>query len=247
MALPVYFVGPVGDAKPTYKLFREFLPGTVTLPATDEAKATAALRLAMNAQPYSNTDGYLQPWSGTRVTSVRVTPGRITVGLSSRGPQGFDRETQRLAVQELVWTAQAAVGKGTIPVRFEVPGQGSLYGSLPTDRDYNRPAKDQLWKDLAPIWVTSPSRDQVLPASKPVVVEGQAIVFEATVSWQLSRGTTAVKNGHATASIGAPEQGSYSFELGRLAPGDYSIRVFETSMKDGTTTTAEKTVSFSVR
>ena len=34
-------------------------------------KAKAALVLAINAQPYSNTDGYLQPWSGQTIGDVR--------------------------------------------------------------------------------------------------------------------------------------------------------------------------------
>jgi hypothetical protein len=247
VTLPVYFVGPVGGSKPTYRLFREFLRGDVAQPATAEARASAALAMAMNAQPYSNTDGYLQPWSGTRVTSVSVTPSAITVGLSNAGASGFDTETQRIAVQELVWTAQAAVGKGTIPVHFSVAdGSTALFGHFPVSKAYNRPPSDQYYTDLAPIWVTTPSRDQVVPASRPVVVTGQAIVFEATVAWQLKSGATVVKSGNTTASIGAPYQGTYSVTLGRLAPGTYSIRVYELSAADGSVA-AEKVVSFSVR
>ena len=110
-------------------------------------------------------------------------------------------------MQELVWTAQAAVGKGTIPVRFTVSdGSSALFGRFPTAQTYSRPGTDQLWKDLAPIWVTAPGRDQVLPAAKPVVVQGQAIVFEATVSWDLKRGSSTVKTGHTMASVGAPSR-----------------------------------------
>jgi hypothetical protein len=248
VTLPVYFVGPVGDSKPTYRLFREFIRDDVPQPVTDSTKARAALDLAMNAQPYSNTDGYLQPWSGTRVTSVAVTPSRITIGLSNGGAKGFDAETQRLAVQELVWTAQAAVGKGTIPVTFTVAdGSGTLFGRFPASQTYNRPPSDQVYTDLAPIWVTSPARDLVLPAGKPVVVTGQAIVFEANVAWQLRRGTTVLKTGHVTASIGAPSQGTYSFSLGRLAPGTYSIRAYELSMADGSSVVGEKVVPFTVK
>jgi hypothetical protein len=240
-------VGPIGDSKGTDKLFREFVRHDVPRPVTDHARAKAALDLAMNAQPYSNTDGYLQPWSGTKVLSVAVTPARITIRLSNGGAPGFGAEAQRLAVQELVWTAQAAVGKGTIPVRFDLAnGDTALFGRYPLSQTYNRPPSDQLYTDLAPIWVTSPGRDQVLPAGRPVVVTGQAIVFEATVSWQLRQGTTVVKSGHATASAGAPAQGTYSFSLGRLAPGAYSIRVYELSMADGTSVVGEKVVTFSV-
>jgi hypothetical protein len=247
VSLPVYFVGPVGDAKPTYKLFREYVRASVPKTPTDDELAKAALTLAVNAQPYSNTDGYLQPWSGQTIGDVRVTPEAITVTLANRGAEGFTPEVQRLAVQELVWTAQAAVQKGNLPVRFEIAGGSTkLFGSISTDQTFSRPGKDELWKDLAPIWVTSPARDQVLPASKKVVVQGQAIVFEANVGWQLSRGRSEVKSGHAMASIGAPSQGSFSIDLGALKPGDYTIRVFEASPKDGSIS-AEKSVSFTVR
>jgi hypothetical protein len=151
-------------------------------------------------------------------------------------------------VQELVWTAQAAVGRGTIPVRFELPGAGTaLFGRFPISQAYNRPTSDRLYQDLAPIWVTSPARDQVLPTGKPVVVTGMAIVFEANVAWQLKSGATVVKSGHTTASIGAPAQGTFTIPLGTLAPGTYSIRVYEPSMADGTSVVADQVVTFSVK
>ncbi|NYG08122.1 hypothetical protein BJ986_002609 [Phycicoccus badiiscoriae] len=246
VALPVYFVGPIGDAKPTYKLFREFVSGAVPVGGGDAKRVEVALGLAMNAQPFSNTNGYLQPWSGTRVTAATVTPDAIQVTLSSPGAAGFDAETQRLAVQELVWTAQAAAQK-TLPVRFQVAdGSTTLFGSISTAQAFTRPPSDRLYEDIAPIWITSPTGDQVLPKAKPVVVRGLAIVFEATVNWQLERGTTTVSTGHAMATIGAPMQGSYSIDLGRLTAGSYTIHVRELSAKDGSVS-AEKAVSFTVR
>ena len=113
-------------------------------------------------------------------------------------------------MQELVWTAQAAIQQ-IFPVRFEVPTASTSCSGRSRRPDLHPPAGGPLWKDLAPVWVTSPARDQVLPAAKPVVVKGLAIVFEATVNWQLDRGTTEVATGHAMASIGAPMQGEYSF------------------------------------
>jgi hypothetical protein len=203
----------------------------------------------MDAQRFSNTDGYLQPWSGTTVKAVQVTPQLITVTLSGPGSPGItDKDVARVAVQSLVWTAQAAVGKGTIPVTFVVAdGSTKLFGRLPAAQKYNRPPSDQSYDDLAPIWVTSPGRDATLPQGKPVVVKGEATVFEATVGWQLLKGTSVAKQGHATASVGAPQRGTYSFSLGSLAPGSYAIRVYEVSAADGKTVTAEKRVSFSVK
>jgi hypothetical protein len=248
VSLPVYFVGPVGDDKPTYKLFRDFIRSDLPGGQSPEAKVKAALVLAVNAQPFTNTDGYLQPWSGQTIGDVGVTRDLITIDLANAGNPGaaVTSEIQRLAVQELVWTATAAA-QSNVPVRFTVRGQeASLFGSLPTDRSYTRPASDQLYEDVAPIWITAPGRDQVLPAAKPVVVTGQAIVFEANVSWQLSRGSTQVKTGHATASAGAPMQGTYSIDLGKLAAGSYTISVRELSAKNGSVS-AEKSVSFTVK
>jgi hypothetical protein len=248
--LPVYFVGPVGGDRPVFRLFREFLPGTARGNATDDDKAKAALDLAMNAQPFSNTDGYLQPWSGTAVEGVTVTPKLITVTLSNAGSPGVkDKEVARVAVQELVWTAQAAVGKGTIPVTFEIAdGSSAMFGQYPAADRYNRPAsRDEYYRDLAPIWITAPARDQVLPSGKPVVVKGEATVFEANVRWELKRGSTVAKTGFATASVGGPGRGDYSFSLGALAPGSYTIRVFEMSMEGSGKVSSEKAVSFSVK
>ncbi|TQJ51310.1 Gmad2 immunoglobulin-like domain-containing protein [Phycicoccus sp. SLBN-51] len=249
VALPAYFVGPVSGDRPVFRLFREFLPATLPTAATDGQKAKAAVALAMDAQRFSNTDGYLQPWTGTTVGDVTVTPRLITVRLSGPGAPGItDKDVARVAVQSLVWTAQAAVGKGTIPVTFTVAdGETMLFGLFPAAQHYNRPPSSRSYDDLAPIWVTFPGRDATLPKGKPVVVKGEATVFEATVSWQLLKGTSAVGKGVATASIGAPGRGTFSFGLGSLAPGDYTIRVFEVSAADGTTVNAEKRVSFSVR
>jgi len=248
VALPVYFLGPVGGDNPAAKLFREYVRRDLPAGATPAEKAKAALVLAINAQPYSNTDGYLQPWSGQTIGDVSVSDGLITVHLANGGDPNavVGQENARLAVQQLVWTAQAAV-QATLPVRFEVSGGTTkLFGSISTDQSFTRPPADRSYEDLAPVWVTAPTRDQVLPAAKPVVVKGLAIVFEATVNWQLDRGTRQVSTGHAMASTGAPMQGEYSFSLGRLTPGDYTIRVRELSAKDGSVS-AEKAVSFTVR
>ena len=98
--------------------------------------------LAINAQPYSNTDGYLQPWSGQTIGDVPVTDGLITVDLANAGnpDAAVGAENQRLAVQELVWTAQAAVQKGNLPVQFPLPAwRRQLFGSISTDQTFTRP------------------------------------------------------------------------------------------------------------
>ena len=248
--LPVYFVGPQGGDKPAYGLYREFVPGPVTS-GDAAARAKAALGLALRP-PTSTTDAaYLAPWAGQSIRAVTVTPKLITVDLAVPGDPAAATTAgvRRLAVQELVWTAQAAVQKGNVPVRFTVQGKDTkLFGSIATaGRTFTRPSSDRLYEDLAPIWVTSPSRGQLVSATTPLTVTGQAIVFEATVSWELYRDGAKVKGGHTMASVGAPQQGSYSIQLGTLPAGSYSIRVFEPSQADGQSVVAARTVTFSVQ
>ena len=248
-ALPVYYAAPIGDDARMVRLYREWLtvPG-VTQGAEDRVRARAAVELAMTAVP-PGTDGYLRTWDGVDLVDVSVTDDRITITLSGPGTTAFPEDTERVSVQQLVWTVQAAVGRGTIPVRFELAdGSEAMFGTQPVDRSYNRPASRDLYhEDLAPIWVTAPTRGQVLPAGRVVTVAGEACVFEATVSWELLRDGDVVDEGFVTASVGAPGRGTYEIPLGSLDPGSYAVRVFELSAEDGTKVSAETTMPFTVR
>jgi len=247
--LPVYYVAAIGDDARIVRLYREWLTSAgVTRGADDQARASAAVELAMTAVP-PGTDGYLRTWEGVELLDVSVTDARITITLSGPGTTAFPEDTERVTVQQLVWTAQAAVGKGTIPVRFELAdGSDAMFGTQPVDRTYNRPAsRDQYYEDLAPIWVTTPTRGQVLPAGRTVTVRGEACVFEATVSWELIREGAVVDKGFVTASVGAPDRGTYEIRLGSPRPGSYAVRVFELSAEDGRRVSAETTMPFTVR
>ena len=248
VALPAYFVGANSGAGDRFGLYREFVSTAVPVEATPAQKAEAAVRVAMNAQPFTNLEPYIQPWSGTSVQEVTVTPSLITMTLNGSGASGFTQDQTKLAVQELVWTAQGAIGKGTIPVKFVVAGGGAtLFGTYPTAQTYNRPAKDLQYQDLAPIWITFPERDHVFKAGKPVVATGESCAFEATTQWQLKRGGAEISTGTTTATSGCPIRGTWKVDLGGLLAGDYTFRMYEVSMQDGTGVIAETSKSFTVR
>jgi hypothetical protein len=260
LTLPVYFVGAKVRPGKTFELaligvglYREFLPTAVPAGASQSEKAKSAVAVAMNAAPFATDPPYLHPWAGTSVTNVAVTPSRITITLSGPGSidalraSGMTAAQSKLAVQQLVWTAQAAVGQGNIPVKFTVAdGSARLFGLHPTAQTYNRPPPSLQYEVLAPIWITSPARNQVLPASRPVVTAGQSCAFEATTAWQLSKGGTKVRSGTATASSGCPTRGTWQVRLGVLAPGSYTFRMYEVSMKDGKVI-ADTSRNFSVK
>ena len=106
---------PIGDDARIARLYREWLtvPG-VTRGADDRLRARTAVELAMTAVP-PGTDGYLRTWDGVDLVDVAVTDARITITLSGPGGTAFPEDTERVSVQQLVWTAQAAVGRGHDP------------------------------------------------------------------------------------------------------------------------------------
>jgi hypothetical protein len=247
-ALPAYFVGANSGTGDRFGLYREFVQSAIPADATPAQKAKAAVAVAMNAQRFSNSEPYLQTWSGTSVQDVTVTPSLITIKLSGPGASGFTAEQTKLAVQGLVWTAQAAIGQGPVPVKFAVAGgTAMLFGTYPTARTYNRPAMDLQYQYLAPIWITSPERGHVFPASTPVVAKGESCAFEANTQWQLKKGGVAIKSGATMASSGCPTRGTWQVKLGVLAPGDYTFRMYEASMENGQGIVAETSRSFTVR
>ena len=248
VALPAYFVGASSGTGDRFGLYREFVKASVPVGTTPAQKAKAALAVAMNAQAFTNLEPYIQPWSGTSVKDVTMTPNLITITLSGSGASGFTKEQTKLAVQELVWTAQAAVGQGTIPVKFMITdGSSTLFGTYPTSQTYNRPAKDLQYQDLAPIWITAPDRGHVYKAGASVVVTGESCAFEATTQWQLKKSAAVVRSGSTMASSGCPVRGTWKVDLGVLAAGDYTFRMYEVSMKDGKGIVAETSKPFTVR
>lgn len=246
-SVPVYYVGPLSAASSgpsDLRLFREFVRTSVTSPSGPEARALAALKLAMGRVPVSR---YVSPWSG--VTPVSVTldgSGRIVVTLSSGLPSGAAASAD-LAVQQLVWTAQAGVGQGTKPVVLVVKGGGDVAPGMPSGQAHQRPGDAMgVYDVLSPLWVDEPARGATVKAGQTVTVKGVASTFEANVEWQVLRGGTIVAKGSTTASAGAPERGTYSFRTKALPAGDYVVRVLESSPKDGSTD-AEQLIPFIVR
>ena len=159
-----------------YGLFRQFVSATVPGDATAAQKAQVALSAALESRTGGRASPYLRPWAGTTVEHVTLSDQLVTVGLSGGGAAGVPAEQSRLAVQQLVWTATAAVGNAGLPVRFEVAdGSTALFGTYPTDSTYSRPAADATYQDLAPIWVEGPATGTTVPADRAVVASGTGV------------------------------------------------------------------------
>ncbi len=246
-AVPVYVIDTNGGSTPRYGLYRVF--HRVTLPAgpTPADRVRAAVEEAL-AAPAGLTDGRtVTPWSGVGLAGVTVSTGRITLTLSGDGARPADSRIAELAVQQLVWSAQGAVGKGNVPVQLvSRDGATTLFGTVSIAAAFTRPPADQSYTVLGDIWINLPEPDATLSATEPVTLSGQATVFEGTLGWEARRGPEVVRSGTAMTSAGAPLRGTYSIPVGRLPAGQYVLRVWSVSMKDGSVA-AQREVSVTVR
>ena len=232
VALPVYYLAPPATADGRYGLVRVFVPGQLPVGATTAQKADAALAAAVTV-PANNPNRFIAAWpAGTTAKYVALPAPEVGVMLSGPGVTGLPERAQQLAVQALVWTVTAAVQQASAPVPVVLASGSQIFETVSTNV-YKRPAESDQYQELASIWVDSPYAGQALAAGKPVVVTGQACTFEANVRYELRQGGAVVKDGFTTATSGCPQQGSWTVDLGTLAPGSYEFRGIDVSAKDG--------------
>ena len=233
-ALPVYFTG---DAPTGPRLFREFRPAPSGTAATSEARLAAALQLAVAgsaADPDYRSD-WLEIGDGDHTVTAEDgtgASGRLVLRFGDAAdvaerPADMARGTARLAVQQLVYTAQAVVQE-RVPVTFaDSTGRPlpTLLGEAATTVDAAPALEVQ-----APVWVISPQEGQQV--GRTFTVQGRGAFFEANVSWQLlDIAGTVVEEGFATARE-CCTLAPYTFEV-TAEPGDYVLRVYSADVSGG--------------
>lgn len=238
VSLPVYYAGPVAPGSDRLVLFREFVPSPSGM------EEITALRKAVAVAPKGST--YVPLWGVVQVDGVDISDDRIVIALD-QALTGVTDAQGAIAVQQLVWTAQAAAGKA-LPVRFTVAdGATEVAPGQPTSGTYSRPTDPvAVYQLLSPLFIDAPSRGAVLKAGSAVKVTGVASTNEANVGWQVLSGDRVIASGAATAAVSAPSRGGFSIAVGPLPASDYVIRVFEESARDGSVA-AEQRMPFTVR
>ncbi|MGZ4499632.1 MAG: Gmad2 immunoglobulin-like domain-containing protein [Nocardioidaceae bacterium] len=218
-SVPVYYVG---DTSAGPRLYREFHPIY-----SDQTRAVAAVQDAMRVLSYDRD--YYSPWSDAgspTVSSVHDANGVITVDLVTyqnlQPAAGVAGAQARMALQQVVYTAQAAVRSGD-PVRFLVnhhPVQ-RLFG-VPAGRPV---AAGSAAATLAPVWILAPTEHAKVPPR--FTVHGLAVATGGGVVWQLrQRGRTVRQGSAATTRSGV--MSSYAFTVS-APPGAYSLVVRDTT------------------
>ncbi|MPZ97449.1 MAG: hypothetical protein GEU96_21670 [Propionibacteriales bacterium] len=222
VTVPVYYLG---DSTRGPRLFREFHAIRTTEPA-----AQAALNQMLDQQPFD--PDYTSPWpKDSRALGVADQDDLITVDLSRHVLRtDVSEEQAELMLQQLVYTVQAA-RQNNHDVQLTVEGEpAEEFSGVQVDEPLTR--GDPL-SYQAMTWITAPVEGQTV--GRTLKVEGIANHFEANVSWELVQDGEVVRDNFTTAAEGMTFT-PYSFTLTKLEPGDYTVRVFESSPEDGSVT-----------
>ena len=181
-------------------------------------------------------DGQLPPFdgdhrtlwnNGTKVNSVSVVEGIATVDLTL-GRISLGAESEQRAIDQMVWTLIENDPTVT-SVKFTIDGlvSESLAGHVDFSQVFTLAPSYEV---LASVWIDLLDRSDV---SNPVSITGSACTFEANVAWELTKGGDVVSSGATTAATACPDRSDWSIELGELAPGNYVLKVSDTSAEDG--------------
>jgi Immunoglobulin-like domain of bacterial spore germination/Sporulation and spore germination len=208
VALPVYYAGSYDGQT---RLYREFVRVHTLTPAQD------AIRQALSGQ--AQDPDYRTLWKpGTTLDGYTKQGATASVQLSSP-----PAPPSTMALQQIVYTVTASDPTVTTVVVSYGPGG---YGSQTLHRN---PAIDTL----ALVWLLTPSYGTTVHS--PVVLSGQAQVFEATVSWEIDTpGGTVVTTGNAMtpeAFVVGPWKATVT-----LPPGQYVAKAYAISMADSSRT-----------
>ena len=181
-------------------------------------------------------DGQLPPFdgdhrtlwnNGTKVNSVSAVEGIATVDLTL-GRISLGAESEQRAIDQMVWTLIENDPTVT-SVKFTIDGlvSESLAGHVDFSQVFTLAPSYEV---LASVWIDLLDRSDV---SNPVSITGSACTFEANVAWELTKGGDVVSSGATTAASACPDRSDWNIELGELAPGNYLLKVSDTSAEDG--------------
>lgn len=222
-AVPVYYVG---DTTRGPRLYREFHRLATSDPLT------SALKEAVSTTP--DDPDYRTSWpAGTTVDEASFNGDVITVSLQGsdglrQRPAGMSGDEARMAVEQLIYTAQAALQQGRPGVQLLIDGER-------TDMVLGQPSSEPLAQGdaidvLAQVWVTEPGESAEV--STPFKVSGLAAAFEATVLWELREGDKVVADGFTTAEE-CCTMAPYTFTVKNVSPGDYTLVVTDNDPSGG--------------
>lgn len=198
------------------------------------AVAEAALNELISGTP-TTAGAYKVLPDNTKILGISIDQGLATVDFSNEVlTANVGSSGEALGINSIVNTLTefSTIEKVQFTVDGKVENGMDWWGHVGL---YEQPFKRNINSVIEPIiWVTSPSAGDII--SSPVTIKGNALVFEATVSFHLKDSDGKIlAQGFTTATSGAPERGDFIGELAfePTSAGKGQIEVFEVSAKDG--------------
>jgi hypothetical protein len=220
--LGIYYLGA------SNRVYREFhqLPAGDGSPA---AKVRAAVTEMLDGRTAYDPD-YHSSWpASTAVRNVTVSGTSITVDLSGAGVNAYDPPTERAALQQLIWTATAAVPDSTMRLLLDGQPVTKLWNVVPASGDLSR----GNWLDVqAFIQVIDPQSKAVVGRTFTAKIDGSAWEATAVVRIKNSAGTVIKEQSIHVGSLAVPDRATASVTF-TLDPGKYTIEGLVYSERDG--------------
>ncbi|TDU87472.1 immunoglobulin-like protein involved in spore germination [Kribbella voronezhensis] len=221
-AVSVYWLGKStgNDSGVGVRLYRTFVP-------VSGRPALEAVRVMASGK--SDDPDYYSLWQDATPVSVTQYDGVVTVDFKTYPRQKLETGMAQVAVQQLVYTVQGALGDQTAQVRVTQQGRSGvpLFGLVDTRQPFSRAQAADV---QALVWINSPTEGTVIRS--PLTVEGIAAAFEAVVNWRATNEKTRqVVQGQTTTKQG---QGFSPFSFTtKLAPGAWQLDAYLISPQDG--------------
>lgn len=231
-AVPVYWLGKTvgNNTGAGMRLYRTFI-GIKGRPAEEAVRV-------MTTQKANDPD-YQSPWAGAKVSSVTRSSDGVTVDFKTLPQKKLEPDLADLAIQQLVYTVQGALGDETVPVQVTEQGQpsSSLFGV-----DARQPVRREPASDVqALVWILTPVNGAVV--SGPVTVTGMAAAFEAQVEWRATNlATKATVSSHTMTKEGQ-KFSSFAFTP-KMTTGSWLIEAYLVSAVDGRITDTDSKLVF---
>jgi len=219
-AVPVYYVG---DTPRGPRLYREFR-------ANPDAEEPVSFAVSTALGDALDRD-YRSGWpAGIEATEFGLTPDQLTINLEGDlhdRPAGMTEVEAQIAIEQLIYTAQAAYGQGRVPVQFLLNGghTDQLLGQPASEALSNGPVLDTN----SHVQLSTPNEGDVI-SDGTLEVSGAANSNEANVVAKLQRweGTFVAFQKPITAEGWMGEKlfpFSRTFDVSGLAPGTYVLSV----------------------
>jgi hypothetical protein len=214
----VYFMV---DTRTGFRLAREFRD----LAGDDPAVAAVETMIAGADDP-----DYATAWNPeTQVLGVTQDGSAIEVDLSADArTANIGSEGAALMIQQLVYTVTEAVDEeATVQLLIEGEPAGELWGVVSWDEPVGR--ADPL--DVRSLVQIDAPREGVTTTS-PLRIEGEAAVFEATLSWRILGADGTEVNAGITMTAEGQTFAPFMFPV-VLEPGTYTVEISEDDPSGG--------------